>query len=141
MTLRRRFEHNFVDLMPPQLEEGIIYVSIPHSTAIHLCACGCGQEVVTPIASTEWTLLYHGDAVSLDPSIGNWSFHCQSHYWIDHNRVVSAPRWSRARIDAGRAMDTAQKKQRFQDQAEQSKPAQHHDSLLRRVWTYLSRKR
>jgi hypothetical protein len=38
--------------------------------------------------------------VSLDPSIGNWSFPCRSHYWIRNNKVRWAENWSQARIDA-----------------------------------------
>jgi len=42
--------HEFVDHMPENLDEGVIYVSIPFETVIHACACGCGAEVVTPLS-------------------------------------------------------------------------------------------
>ena len=47
----------------------------------------------------------YGETISLDPSIGNWNFRCQSHYWIRRNRAIWAPRWSRKEIDAARAHD------------------------------------
>ena len=98
---RLRFE--FVELVPREPEAGTLYISIPFTTAIHRCCCGCGQEVVTPIAPGGWSLLFDGETVSLDPSVGNWSFACQSHYWIRRNRVEWAPRWSRLQIEVARA--------------------------------------
>ena len=53
-------------------------MSIPYATAVHLCACGCGNKVVTPFSPAEWQLTYDGDTVSLSPSIGNWQFPCKS---------------------------------------------------------------
>ena len=45
--------------------------------------------------------------MSLYPSVGNWSFPCKSHYWIEHSHV----RWARAmpqwRIDQVRRLDQA----------------------------------
>jgi hypothetical protein len=35
-------------------------------------------------------------------SVGNWSFPCQSHYWIPAGNVVWAPKWSAAQVEAGR---------------------------------------
>jgi hypothetical protein len=82
--------HEFVDYMPDVPQEGTLYISIRFATAIHKCCCGCGNEVVTPLSPTDWKLIFDGDTVSLDPSIGNWSFPCQSHYWIRRNNVVAA---------------------------------------------------
>ena len=59
---------------PDELEQGTIYVSIRFATASHLCCCGCGNKVVTPIRPTDWKLIFDGKTISLDPSIGNWSF-------------------------------------------------------------------
>ncbi len=73
--------HKFVDVVPGQLERETLYVSIPFATAAHLCLCGCGHEVVTPLSPTDWRLIFDGATVSLEPSIGNWSYPCQSHYW------------------------------------------------------------
>jgi len=77
----------YVELMPGQLEDGVLYISEKYGTAIHKCCCGCGQKVVTPLSPAKWQLRRSGEAVTLYPSIGNWNFPCQSHYWIRRNRV------------------------------------------------------
>jgi hypothetical protein len=78
--------------MPEQLEPDVIYVSLRFSLVSHQCACGCGEEVVTPLSPRDWQLIFNGETVSLYPSIGNWNFQCRSHYWIDQNRAVRAPK-------------------------------------------------
>src|SRR4051812_46368408 len=83
-----RIRHEFVSLAPDVLEQGVLYVSIEYATVLHLCACGCGAQVVTPLAPGRWRLTFDGKTVSLNPSIGNWSLPCRAHYWIDRNHVV-----------------------------------------------------
>jgi len=63
---------------------------------------------------TDWTLLFDGKTVSLEPSIGNWSFPCQSHYYIRKNRVKWAPKWSREQIERGRRQDSHAKQSYFE---------------------------
>jgi hypothetical protein len=82
-----RVTPQFVELIPIHLEDGVLYISEIYGTAIHKCCCGCGQEVVTPLSSAQWRLRHNGDIVTLYPSIGNWNFHCRSHYWIRQNRI------------------------------------------------------
>jgi hypothetical protein len=67
-------------------------VSQRYSVAAHLCACGCGEKVVTPLSPAEWQVRVQGGLPSLHPSIGNWSMACRSHYWIRNGRIV----WSGA---------------------------------------------
>ena len=109
--------HEFVEFVPDVLEDGILYVSMNYATVSHRCCCGCGTEVVTPLSPTDWSLIYDGKSVSLDPSIGNWSFACQSHYWIRNGSVRWANRWSRAEIAAGRAADKRRKTVYFDESA------------------------
>src|SRR5439155_2934574 len=90
--------HEFVEYIPQDLKDATVYVSIPFATAAHRCCCGCGKEVVTPISPTDWQLTFDGETISLEPSIGNWSFECQSHYWIKRNKVKWARRWSQREI-------------------------------------------
>lgn len=87
-----RLKHKFVDIVPPydRMEENVIYISLSCNVAVHKCACGCGKEVVTTIAPHRWKLTYDGKSVSLSPSIGNWYFACQSHYFIRENEVIWA---------------------------------------------------
>ena len=87
-----KLRHEFVDHIPEELDDGVLYVSMRFGTVVHRCACGCGEEVVTPLGPVEWRLTYDGKAVSLEPSIGNWSFPCRSHYWIEEGTV----RWARS---------------------------------------------
>lgn len=111
-----QISHEFVEFIPEQLAENTIYVSIKYATAAHKCPCGCGKEVVTPLSPTDWTLIFDGQTVSLDPSIGNWNFPCRSHYWIIENRATWSRSWSQHEIDAGRADDRAAKEIYFSGQ-------------------------
>ncbi|MBS0214100.1 MAG: hypothetical protein JSR26_13140 [Proteobacteria bacterium] len=114
----------FVDLLPQPLERGVLYISIRYKTMAHLCCCGCGSKVVTPLSPTGWSLIYNGKEASLRPSIGNWSLPCRSHYWILKNRVEWAESWSQERVAAGFNRDVAIKQRYHHDQAqEQSPPA------------------
>lgn len=104
----------FIELAPPELKNGIIYISMIYGSAIHKCCCGCGEKVVTPFSPTDWKLIFDGVSISLEPSIGNWAFHCKSHYWIRRNKVIWAPPWSQNQIDAGRVHDRFMKKRYFE---------------------------
>src|SRR5580704_4620812 len=106
-------KHEFVEFIPDELEQGTIYVSIRFATASHLCVCGCRNKVVTPIRPTDWTLIFDGKTISLEPSIGNWSFPCQSHYWVKNNCIRWAPRWSKEEIASGRSGDRQAKQAYF----------------------------
>ena len=82
----------FVEEIPPsdELEVGRLYISFPYGTAVHLCACGCGQEVVTPLSPQGWKLVFNGK-FSLTPSIGNFQFPCRSHYFIAEEEIRWCP--------------------------------------------------
>ena len=102
-------QHRFVEIIPDAVEDGVLYISLKYCTAIHKCACGCGNEVVTPISPTDWKLIFDGKTVSLSPSIGNWNFNCQSHYWIKRNEIVYAREWDKEEIQFGRTNDEKRK--------------------------------
>jgi hypothetical protein len=106
---RKSIRPEFVEFIPDEVEEGVLYISIPYATATHKCPCGCGEIVVTPIKPTDWNLMWNGETVTLNPSIGNWGFPCQSHYWIIENRIVWARRWDASEIEAGRAKNRREK--------------------------------
>ncbi len=88
----KSFKHAFVDSIPSTLQEGIIYVSLKHKIAAHLCACGCGHRIDTPLDPEEWKLTYDGETISLWPSIGNWDLPCRSHYFITNNKAIPVVR-------------------------------------------------
>lgn len=106
--------HRFVETIPELLEPGILYVSIEFATVMHLCCCGCGNEVVTPLSSAEWKLTFDGETISLYPSIGNWNFSCRSHYWIRCNQIEWAREWTAQEIGEGRKLDRMSQKKRFE---------------------------
>lgn len=95
----------FADRIPKSLQDGILYVSEKYSTVAHRCCCGCGTKIVTPLKPGRWRLTVHDGLVSLDPSIGNWSAACQSHYWIEDNQVIWARGYTAAEIATNRASD------------------------------------
>lgn len=113
--------HKFVEFIPEKVEEGILYISIEYCTAIHKCICGCGNEVVTPLSPTDWKLTFNGKAVTLHPSIGNWNFECQSHYWVRNNKIEFAGRWTEREILLGRENDLYRKMDYFEVPADISK--------------------
>jgi hypothetical protein len=80
-----KLRHLFVESAPSNLEDGILYVSTKFRTVMHRCCCGCGSEVVTPLGPTDWKLTFDGVSISLNPSVGNWSLPCRSHYWVERN--------------------------------------------------------
>src|SRR5947208_2497254 len=103
----KKFNHKFVEFMPEKLEPETVYVSTRFALVSHRCACGCGEEVVTPLSPTDWQLIFDGESISLYPSIGNWSFKCRSHYWIVQDRIKWAPKWeSKITADGFREMVT-----------------------------------
>ena len=110
----RTLRHEFVELIPDELADDTVYISVKFVTIAHLCCCGCGKEVVTPLSPSDWRLTFDGKTISLVPSIGNWSFPCQSHYWIVRNRVRWAEHWSQEEIAAGRAKDAQAKKRYYE---------------------------
>lgn len=103
----------FVESFPQKLEPGELYLAMEFATAAHLCACGCGNKVITPFSPTDWQMSFDGETVSLKPSIGNWSFKCRSHYWVRSGRIEWAGDMSQAAINAGRKCD-AEAKARLQ---------------------------
>jgi len=110
-----KIKHKFVEFMPEKLEEKTLYISIAYATAVHACFCGCRSKVVTPLSPTDWKLIFNGETVSLSPSIGNWSLPCQSHYWIEGNKVRWAPKWSKRMIDQNRRLDEQRNKSHYKN--------------------------
>ena len=85
--------------MPERLEEKTLYISIKYATTLHLCPCGCGNKVVAPLSPDGWSVTFDGLTVSLNPSIGNWSFPCKSHYWIREDEIVWSRKYSHREIN------------------------------------------
>jgi len=109
-----KLTHEFVEFVPSTLNDGTLYISISYTTAVHKCCCGCGSKVVTPLSPAGWRLIFDGETVSLHPSIGNWSFACRSHYWVNRNSISWADnKWSKSQIEANRAADQSTRDYHF----------------------------
>ena len=88
----KQYKTLFVPLIPESLEEGVLYVCISYNVSVHLCACGCKSEIITPISRKHgWILSYDGDNASLAPSIGNGAYPCRSHYFLKNGYVQWLP--------------------------------------------------
>lgn len=110
-----KLSHKFVTSIPEILDDGVIYISFEYATAIHNCCCGCGRQVITPFSPTDWKLIFDGKTISLSPSVGNWNFPCQSHYWIRNNIVEWAPRWTKEQIALGKKSDEVNKEKYYKN--------------------------
>ena len=111
----KTMQHKFVEFIPQQLEQGVLYVSFEYRTAVHLCVCGCGNKVVTPLSPTDWEITFDGKTVSLSPSIGNWNFKCRSHYFITKNKIRMMRKWDEDEIKENRDYDEERKFKYFRN--------------------------
>jgi hypothetical protein len=91
-----------VKYLPKELEPGVLYFSKKFMTAGHLCPCGCGNKVITPVGPTDWSIKIKRGKPTLLPSIGNWQIPCKSHYWIEDGLIKWSGQWSEDKILAGR---------------------------------------
>ncbi len=98
------FNTVFTTSIPAAPEPETLYVSLKYRTAVHLCACGCGAKVVTPLGPNDWVLSFDG-RVSLSPSIGNGQQPCRSHYYIRYDHIDWLPRISAGATQAALARD------------------------------------
>ena len=128
-----------VDLLKPiyvqyipsadSVKEGELYISLEFQTAIHKCCCGCGEEVVTPFNPAQWRVSEKNGKVSLFPSIGNWSYPCQSHYFVRDNCVVWAEALSETEIRRVQVSDQRDLKSYI---VNKNAACRHADGLLQR---------
>jgi hypothetical protein len=95
----------YVKHFPRTLDEGVLYVSEEFETAAHLCCCGCGEKVITPLNPAKWQLCKEQGSVTLSPSIGNWNYECKSHYLIVRNQVIAAKKFDGKTIEAVQRRD------------------------------------
>lgn len=144
----KSLEPVWVEFVPDQLDEGKLYISEKFGTAIHKCCCGCGEEVVTPLSPADWRITRTEQGVTLHPSIGNWNYPCQSHYFIRNNKVVWAAQMTSAQIRLNQQSDTklkeryiAELNRRRMEPTEQQQAAPvvgvTFAGLIRAIWLYI----
>jgi hypothetical protein len=122
-----KIELRRVRFMPQLLDPGLLYVSEEFEIAIHLCACGCGTKIKTPLGPADWSLEETKRGVSLRPSIGNWQETCRSHYWIRRGRVIWAKKLTSQQVDVASRSGVTRREARHIDEEQ---PV----SFLRRAW-------
>lgn len=103
-----------VEFMPKELVPGVLYVAEKYGAAAHLCACGCGRKIRTPLGPTSWKLVEDENGPSLWPSVGNWQQACKSHYIIEDGNVVECGRWTDEEIQSGRMREQEEAKVYFE---------------------------
>lgn len=108
-----RYALERVHHIPKDLRPGILYVSEQFNIAIHLCACGCGARIKTPLGPTEWSIEERNRGPSVWPSIGNWQQACQSHYVISEGEAKWAPKWTPEQIVAGRQYEEERRRAHY----------------------------
>ncbi|WP_447273072.1 DUF6527 family protein [Burkholderia sola] len=121
--------------MPKVLEPGVLYASEEFGAAAHLCACGCGAKIRTPLGPTEWKLEETNEGPSLSPSVGNWQQPCRSHYWIWRGRVEWHGDWTDAEVQAGRRREHQRRMTYFAEREKQCHP--QTQSLGQRIWNFI----
>lgn len=132
-----------VELAPKPLIPGVLYISDKYQVAVHLCCCGCGEKVVTPLSPAEWQLQLRGGLATLQPSIGN-ATPCRSHYWIRQNRVVWAPRMTSKQIKHVQKLDRADLETMYARHHHGGEPpslAQKLRAVFWAAWEWLQRRR
>ena len=126
-----KFELQRVHYMPKELKPGVLYVSEEFDTAAHLCACGCGSKIRTPLGPTEWSVKETNSGPSLHPSVGNWQQPCQSHYWIKQGEIRWASKWTAEEIVIGRQQEE-ESRRAYYDAIDRKRGGK-----LRRFWNWL----
>jgi hypothetical protein len=120
-----------VRYLPRELAPGILYVSEEFAVAGHLCACGCGNKVITPLGPAEWTFTERNGRPTLHPSIGNWQLPCRSHYVIAEGQIRWGDQWSEVQVVAGRRAEESRRQAYYASRARRN--------LWRRLWSWVRR--
>ena len=84
---KNNYSTEFVQYMPEELEEGVLYIAPHFECALHKCMCGCGEIVCTPLSKNQWNWKFDGISASISTSVGNYSFQCKSHYFLSDGIV------------------------------------------------------
>lgn len=91
-----QLEPVFVETISEEMEHGKIYVSRRYKVSIHLCACGCGEQVVLPFDTEKFPNLHwlFAEQGTFRPSVGNDQYACRSHYFITNWKIDWLPNFN-----------------------------------------------
>ena len=120
-----------VHFVPKDLKPGVLYVSEEFGAAAHLCPCGCGTKIRTPLGPTDWSLEETARGPTLRPSVGNWQQACQSHYWIYRGEIRWADKWSSEQVVAGRCAEEKRRRAYYDGLDHQ------HSGIIQRIWWWI----
>ena len=87
-------------VQPSTLEEEVPYVSDEFYAAAHICACGFGSKIRTPLGPEKWSVKETRTGPTVRPSVGNWQKACRSHYFITGGEVEWLRAWSEDELPA-----------------------------------------
>lgn len=131
---QHHFNAEIVDTIPAVREPGVLYISFAHRTAVHDCACECGNKVVTPLNPSAWSVRLVGSAPTLHPSIGNWGFPCRSHYLIQNGQVVWAKDWTSDEVSYGADRDQRDRRDYFTSRTLRGRISKFLRALRNLMW-------
>jgi hypothetical protein len=120
-----------VRYVPKTLAPGLLYVSEEFGAVVHLCACGCGSKVSTPVGPAEWAFEETAHGPSLEPSVGNWQLPCNSHYWIRDGSIVWSGKWTSKQVTAGRRVEEERRRAHY------AALDRKRGGVLRRLWRWI----
>jgi hypothetical protein len=123
-----------VEFMPKELQRGVLYFAEKYGAAAHLCACGCGKKIRTPVVPTKWKLTEGPNGPTLYPSVGNWQQDCKSHYIIQDGDVIECGRWTDEEILAGRTREQESAQAHFERKYGRKRGLERFWAWLQSFW-------
>jgi hypothetical protein len=126
MTRISMIRPEFVEFVPKGTRRRRLVRVDPVQHGVHKCACGCGNKVTLPISPAKWRYLWNDERISFWPSVGNHSFPCKSHYWIEQNQIEWTLTMSTGEIEKNRASDRAERRRYLESRRNElsAEPAQ-----------------
>lgn len=121
-----------VEFFPETFSPGVLYVSEEYKIAGHLCPCGCGSQVITPLGPAEWCFTEDKGKASLEPSIGNWQLPCRSHYWIENGAVKWSYSFTKEEIEEGDRIEDERRSEYYR-KLQKGK----HSIIYKRFWSWV----
>lgn len=123
-----------VQRFPKELHLGILYFSEEFSTAAHLCPCGCGSRIITPVGPVNWSLKVKKGKPTMYPSLGNWELPCRSHYWIRDGKIVWSSQWTEDEIKAGRKVEELRRETYYQKRRPKNKIKSFFQKIVKGIF-------